>query len=185
MEPNPISWLMFAYGTTFLVMIEAGLGATWRELMLPVFCAISSIAVAVLAWRNRKGVVSLTMYDWWTFRIDVMLTIAYIALWTLLWSGVIGADYRDTVLAALLAGISATTLTAFMPLIRSAFRNPASEHPAPWFVWSIAYAALLLTTVLDLPETNAAPLLVYPAISFSLHALVAILAVPGMEVRRE
>ena len=139
MEPNPISWLMFAYGTTFLVMIEAGLGATWRELMLPVFCAISSIAVAVLAWRNRKGVVSLTMYDWWTFRIDVMLTIAYIALWTLLWSGVIGADYRDTVLAALLAGISATTLTAFMPLIRSAFRNPASEHPAPWFVWSIAY----------------------------------------------
>ena len=45
-EPNAASWLMFAYGTTLLVVVEWDRGASFALLFLPIVCALLSIGIA-------------------------------------------------------------------------------------------------------------------------------------------
>lgn len=183
--PNPMSWLMFAYGTALVVLIEAGAGATWRELLLPLVCTASSMVTAVVAWRKAGAVAQLTPFDWWVFRVDLALTIGYFAAKALAHAGVLSSDELGAANIAFLIGVNATTLTAFLPLLSSVMRNPESEHPGPWIIWSLAYLTLLATTALNASGVTGALLLIYPAMNFILHTDVAALAAPTGGRRRD
>ena len=180
--PNPLSWLMFAYGTVLVVLIETQSGASWRELVLPVVCAACSIVIAVIAWRKSGAGDALTTIDWVVFLADIALTVSYIVAWTLARNGMLDDSQYMNANVALLIGVNATTFTSFVPLFKSTLRNPKTEHPGPWIVWSLAYFLLLVTTALN---ANGAwsGLLIYPAINFILHSDVAALVFPEREKR--
>jgi len=177
-EPNPASWLMFAYGTGLIVVIEADIGAGWRELLLPAVCALSSIVVAAIAWRNRKAVMALSMSDLWTFWADLALTVGYVSVWLLERAGHIGAGQRSAASILILGCALATTLTSFMPILRSTIRNRSSEHVGPWLVWSAAYALLLVATAFHPDAYVSAALLLYPAMNLVLHGTMVYLSYP-------
>lgn len=174
LEANPLSWLMFAYGTTILALLEYGAGATFFELLLPVVCAASSVVVAILcaaAFRRHP----LSPVDWIVFAIDVILTILYVALTVAKAQGVLSFNDRVAVVGLLIAS-NFTTLTAFIPLLRSTYARPGGERVLPWMLWTTAYSALLLVTIAHGAAEERLVLLLYPASNAVLHLSVALLA---------
>src|SRR3989344_1630949 len=89
--PNPTSWLMFAYGTTLLLVLEWDRDASFALLALPTVCAIMSVGVAIYCLKHVERA-------WWpthplerlSFALDVTLTIVYLSVWVFLTKGIIG-----------------------------------------------------------------------------------------------
>ncbi len=165
--PNAASFLMFAYGTAFVFLLEWQGGATAAMLALPGACAFMGVVIAVLCL--RKGATeSLDGVEKLTFAIDVALTIGY---------GIALAAFGQNPAFALLflLGLNATTLTAFFPLLRSTYRFPKRERPGPWLVWTLAYACLTAAT-LAAGGSKAPALLVYPVVNLALHAALLVLS---------
>src|SRR3989338_10985416 len=86
-RPNAISWLMFAYGTTLLLVVEWDRDATFSLLALPAACAISSIVVAIYALRMAKTAWPEHLMERFSFVLDILLTVSYAATWVLLING--------------------------------------------------------------------------------------------------
>ncbi len=164
-RPNAASYLMFAYGTSLVAFLAWQNGAVLPELLLLFACAGMSVIVAVLCLR-KNATEPVDRFEAIIFSADLWLTIGYAAL---IFSHVDKAAYA----AAFLFLGNVTTLTSFMPILRSTWRDPRREQPLPWIVWSIAYmfltAATLLTTGLEQPV-----LLMYPVANVLLHMAMAL-----------
>jgi hypothetical protein len=219
-DPNPLTWLMFAYGTFFLFILEWDKGATVSMLLLPVACSIGGIGIAIIIWwrhyRNTK--------NWWpnswrisrdadgySFLADLVLTAAYLVAGLLasvwIWTDVLGfappLSSEDRGLAALWVLIlsNASTFPGFAPIIRETKAHPEKEHHRPWFIWTLAYALLLVATWMDtdlarVPESldpmtwtiefwTWLTLMSYPASNMLLHGMVAWYARPLAQQRRK
>ena len=174
--PNATSWLMFAYGTALLTILEADLDAPWQLLVLPAVCSICAILVSVVC-RLRQGRWGLPeqRLDWVAFGADLGLTAIYVAGLLLAGSGLVDAAFERPLAVAVLAATTASTVVAFVPLLRSVWRDPGSEHWLPWTVWSAAYATLLLVTLLAGADSSPS-LLLYPTVCLLTHGLVALCA---------
>jgi uncharacterized membrane protein YecN with MAPEG domain len=166
-RPNAASFFMFAYGTAFIFFLEMHGGATWPMLLLPGACALMGIVIAIMCLR-RGATEPTDKIEKATFGVDVVLTVVYgTALYYL-------GKHPAYALPFLLAG-NATTLTSFLPLLRSTHAAPTREKATPWLVWSMAYAFLLSATILD--GGFATPvLLIYPGLNLFLHLAVAYLS---------
>lgn len=166
-RPNAASFLMFSYGTSLLAFLEWRNGATWALLALPVTCAVIGIVVAAMCL--RKGATEpIDRFEAFAFSTDLWLTILY--AWFAL-----GLGDASGVAAPFLIATNLTAVTCFVPIVRSTWRAPYRELPGPWIVWTAAYGLLGLTTWLADRGANPA-LMVYPALNFALHGLVALLA---------
>lgn len=179
-EPNPLTWLMFSYGTTLLTVIEHESGATWRELALPVTCSAGSLVVAAIC--ALRGCLRLpqSRLEIAAFAADVALTVAYVTSW---WgSQNVALSHGDRTLLDLcfLVASNATTLTAFVPILASTRLRPEDERGLPWVVWTAAYAALLVATLASIKGYENASLLIYPLSNLILHGVVALLALTGV-----
>ena len=169
-RPNAASSFMFAYGTALLVLLEYGDGAAWPVLALPATCAALSVGIAVLCL--RKGA---------TEPVDRVEAVAFSAdVWlTVLWAAIaFGYGAISPFSAGFLLAGNVTTLTAFFPVLRSTWRTPEREQPAPWLVWTAAYSVLAVVTLLADQGRHPA-LLVYPLLSVALHGSVAVMALRG------
>ncbi len=169
-RPNAASFLMFAYGTSFIFILELHNGATAAMLLLPSACAAMSIAIAALCLR-RGATEPVDDVEKTTFAVDLGLTIGYAASL---------ASYGlkpEFALAFLIAG-NVTTLTAFFPLLRSTYRFPKREKPGPWLIWTLAYACLCGATIAATGRFSSS-LLVYPLLNLLLHG-----ALVGLSLRR-
>jgi hypothetical protein len=175
-RPNAASWFMFAYGTGLLVFLEAINGASWPILALPATCATMSIVVALLCLR-RDATDSIDQFEKYVFCADILLTICYLLV-------ALGLGRSVTMSTAFLIAGNVTTLTAFVPIIRSTWKNPARETPLPWVIWACAYFMLFVATVWSDQGSNPA-LLIYPTISVLLHASVAVLALTFRQTHRQ
>ncbi len=177
LDPNPATWLMFAYGTTLLTILELDLGAGFELLFLPVTCSVLGVYVAYLCW--KKGTLGWPKHsaDRTAFGADIVLTFGYIGAWWLSLSGSISDDMRGASTLAFLIFSNLTTVTAFAPLLRDAYLNPKNERSQAWVVWTGAYVLLAIATF----QTHGmvTPLMVYPVTSAVLHGLVAWLARPS------
>lgn len=171
-EPNASTWLMFAYGTTLLGILEYSRDADWELLVLPITCATLSVGVAYICW--KKG--TLRWPEEWQDRLaflaDIALTVGYAGAWGLEHYGFIDADSRDYANLAFLICSNATTITSFTPLIRGARRNEGAR--LPWGVWTCAYIVLGVATFMK--EGFWTELMIYPVLNAILHASVALLA---------
>jgi len=170
--PNPTSWLMFAYGTTFLAIIEWDRDASFALLALPVACSFASIAVAIYALRGVRSWFPEHRADRFSFGFDVFLTLVYLSTWLLLISNLIAEGQKDVADIVILACWNIGVLTAFFPLLRQVYKHPESEHATPWIIWTSAYAALTIATYLEVGAFNE--LMLYPLINLVVHGFIAI-----------
>lgn len=171
--PNPASWLMFAYGTTFLFVLEWDRDASLALLALPAVCAVLSIAIALYCLRKVRRA-------WWpehglekfSFSLDVLLTIAYLFTWMLLAQGTIAVADKDWADTFILLCWNIGIFTAFFPLLRQVYLHPATEHVTPWIIWTCAYATLAMVTVMQQPAFDE--LILYPLINTLVHGFIAV-----------
>jgi hypothetical protein len=181
-RPNSASFVMFAYGTSFLTFLEWKNGATWPMLALPVACSLMSIGIALLCL--RRGATERTdTVEAFAFGTDLWMTVLYGAI---LFAGGGNLAVALSVSFGFLLASNLTTLTSFFPLVRSTYRTPARELTLPWLVWTAAYLYLTLATLMDGGWENPV-LLIYPIANLILHALVAALSMrkagPGEKFR--
>ena len=176
--PNPTTWLLFAYDTTLLVLLHTTLGADPLILLLPAVCASCSIGVAALSWA-RLG------FYWPDEGLDqaavvgcLGLTVGYAALTVLADQGAISSELRRGAYIAMLVFSNGSTIVSFVPLLRSMRRHPASERPAAWLVWAVAYGLLLASTML-IHKWSEPELVLYPICNMTLHLAVAGLSLPA------
>ena len=171
-RPNAATWLMFAYGTGFLLIVEWDRDASFALLALPAACALSSIVVAFYTlWKSEV---------WWpehvlertSFGLDILLTIAYVSTWVFLINGFIGETQKDSADVLILLFVNLATFTSFYPLLRQVYHHPYTEHTMPWTIWVLAYFTLGVATVVE--GGIATELLLYPVINVALHGWIAI-----------
>ena len=170
-RPNAASWLMFAYGTTLLFIVEWDRDASFALLALPIACALSSIAVALYALNKTRQLWPTHNLERVSFALDVLLTFIYLSTWILLGKGIIVEQQKDIAEILILICWNIGIFTSFFPLLRQVYHHPDTEHATPWAVWTLAYLLLLQVTYFEVGAFNV--LMLYPFISLVVHALVA------------
>lgn len=184
-DPNPVTWFMFAYGTLVLAVLEWDIDATFAELILPTVCGALAIVVSFQCWRKARKINPNKWWpeDWWpedfwdkfSFIGDISITIGYVAVWALATFAVLTTTEREWAVFAFLFLSNLSTFPAFYPILHSTWTNPEREHWIPWVIWALAYAILGFVTYEVHGELWHA-LMFYPASNALLHALVGILA---------
>ena len=174
-EPNPTTWLMFAYGTSILTVLEFDLEASWMILVLPIICSVLSVFVALLClkrgtlrWPEKK-------VDRSAFMIDLALTCAYLSVWYLTSESYLSEEQKGVLVVLFLVLTNASTVVSFAPLIKGAIDDPHLEHPLPWLVWACAYGTLGYVTFYE--SGLVSEFMIYPALNTLLHASVGIVAI--------
>lgn len=184
-EPEPVTWFMFAYGTAILAVLEWDANATVPELILPTVCGTLAIVVSYKCWRKSRQLDPSRWWprDWWpddfwdrsSFISDILITIGYIIAWAFATFAVLTSTQYEWTVFAFLFLSNLSTFPQFYPMLHSTYLNPEKENWVPWIVWACAYAILGWVTW----ETHGAfwhALMFYPASNAILHAAVGILA---------
>ena len=176
--PNPLSWLMFAYGTALLLFLEydgsrhVDGSVDWQILILPAVCFIGSCVVVYRCYRRGGFKKGIDLRDKISFGLDLFLTACYVAAWALLKWGAITEGQRELVNFCVLIAWNVGIFTAFWPMLRDVNAHPDHEHPLPWIVWACAYLTLFVTTFADGGRAHP-ELLLYPLINFAVHGRLA------------
>ncbi len=166
-RPNAASFVMFAYGTAFVFLLEAHNGANAAMLLLPGVCALMSIVVAGMCM--RKGATEpIEDIEKVAFAIDLGLTAGYAFAF-------FAFGYSPQFALMFLLATNITTFTAFFPMVRSTWMFPKRERPGPWVLWTLAYACLTIATVVEGGRAHPA-LLAYPVINLLIHGTLVVLA---------
>jgi hypothetical protein len=174
-RPNAASWVMFAYGTSFMLFLEWRGGAAFDLLILPFVCAAMSLFIAAMCLRSHAKTPT-SDFEKGAFAADVGLTAGYAGLSTANFSGPIFN-------AGFIAAGNLTTITAFMPILYSTWKSPENEKAAPWIFWTIAYACLVTSTLLAVGFREPA-LLIYPTLNLLIHGAMATLLLRTLKVDR-
>lgn len=174
-EPNPTTWLMFAYGTSILTVLELDLEASWMILVLPIICSTLSVFVALLCLKRGTLRWPEKQIDRSAFMIDILLTCAYLGVWYLTSKSYLSEQDKSVLVVAFLLLTNASTVVSFAPLIKGAIDDPHLEHPLPWLVWACAYGTLGFVTYHE--SGLVSEFMVYPALNTLLHASVGIVAI--------
>ncbi|MBY0538156.1 hypothetical protein K2P47_02015 [Patescibacteria group bacterium] len=184
-DPNPVTWFMFAYGTAILTILEWDTDATFPELILPSVCAVFAIIVSYRCWvRARKNdPTNWWPEDWWpndkydkfSFVSDIVITIGYVSIWFLILFGNLEIETKETFVVLFLFLSNLSTFPAFYPILRTTYNSDYTEAASPWFIWALAYALLGIVTFIT-HDALWHPLMFYPLSNAFLHALVGIFA---------
>ncbi len=191
-DPEPVTWFMFAYGTGLLTILEFDANADLSLLVLPITCALLAIWISFRCWKKARIQNPSKWWpeDWWpedtldkgSFVADIFITLGYIGAWALATFALLSEGNREIAVLAFLLLSNISTIPSFIPILQSTYQNPEREHWLPWVIWSVAYTLLGVATFaktgfwdtewIILPHA----LLMYPLINAPLHALVGILA---------
>jgi hypothetical protein len=184
-DPNPVTWFMFAYGTGILAILEWDASATLPELFLPITCALFSIYVSYRCWvkSHISDPTHFWPHDWWpedswerwSFISDMAITLGYIAAWALATWAILTPEHKNVAVLAFLFLSNTSTFPSFYPLLRETYLYPEREDSLPWAVWATAYGVLAFVTYMS-HGSLFHPLMFYPISNVFLHGLVAWLA---------
>ena len=195
-DPNPVTWLMFSYGTLIIIVLEWDRDATWPELVLPIVSAGFDLLIMFEVWRRARrseratnGVLRL-----WPVRLlpqdrlervslysDLAITALYVGAWALSLGSLVSEDGRQLAVMFFLVVSNLTVVPEFGPIVASTWRRPEREHWMPWALWTAGFGTLGYVTY----ESHgwADPLMLYPALGLVFHCLVGLLAT-GWHQRR-
>lgn len=184
-DPNPVTWFMFAYGTAILTILEWDMEATLPELILPATCSIFAIYVSWRCWvhARRRDPSKWWPEDWWpndriqqlSFVSDIIITIGYITIWVFVVFGTMSSDTKVLAVFWFLLLSNISTFPAFYPIIHETYKQPGKENFLPWFIWAAAYGLLAVVTYITHKEIFSL-LMLYPLSNVVLHAMVGIIA---------
>ncbi len=184
-DPNPVTWFMFAYGTTILTVLEWDAYATVPELILPTVCAVLAVVVSLKCWLRARKLNPSRWWpeDWWpedkwerwSFMSDIVITIGYVSVWILVTTTLLPEAHMHVAVLAFLFLSNLSTFPSFYPLLRETYLHPHKEHWAPWTVWTIAYTILGVVTY-QVNGNLLHPLMFYPISNAAMHGMVAYLS---------
>lgn len=187
-DPNPVTWFMFAYGTAILTVLEWDSAAHIPELILPTVCAFFAIFVSGRCWIRARRVDPKKWWpeDWWpedkieqlSFISDGLITVGYIGIWILVAYGAVSAETKTTGVFLFLLLSNISTFPAFYPIINQTYKNPEREKKLPWIIWTLAYLVLAYVTY-KIHNEFWNILMLYPISSALLHALTAVAVAAG------
>lgn len=169
--PNGTTWLMWAYGIFVFFFIEFDASAPVSILLLPGFETIAAIGIASYAY-YKASYIKPDKSDYITLFIDVFLLVSYLVIVFLLKQNILSTLSVSLVSATFILLTSLSTITSFIPILRSTYKNPANERPFAWFVWGTAYTFLLITII---SEDLGWYFFVYPILNLLLHYGLALL----------
>lgn len=184
-DPNPVTWFMFAYGTAILTVLEWDSAATLPELILPMTCSVLGIVVSARCWwrARQKDPSRWWPEDWWpedfwerwSFISDIAITVAYVGIWVFATYALITFEDKAIAVWLFLFLSNLSTFPGFYPILHTTWKNPEREYWLPWAVWTIAYGLLGFLTY----HTHGAfwhILMFYPLSNALMHGLVSLLA---------
>lgn len=184
-DPNPVTWFMFAYGTAILTLLEWDTDATVPELILPAVCALFAIVVSLKCWRAAriKDPSKWWPEDWWpndkydraSFVLDIFITIGYVSVWLFIFFGNLSLQGKEIYVLLFLFLSNISTFPAFYPILRTTYYSHYYEAASPWFIWAFAYLLLAVITFVT-HDSWWHPLMFYPISNAVLHALVGVFA---------
>lgn len=184
-DPNPVTWFMFAYGTLVLAILEWDAEATGPELILPTVCGFMAIVVSFRCWlrARRRDPSRFWPHDWWpddfwdrfSFVSDILITVGYVVAWAFATLAILTTSEREWAVFAFLFLSNLSTFPSFYPILRSTWEHPEHEHWLPWTIWAVAYGILGIVTFMT-HDAFWHPLMFYPASNAVMHALVGIIA---------
>lgn len=168
-QPNPTSWLMWAYGTGLVVVLEADQSIDPLLRLLPTVCALSSVAVALLCLHRGARLWPRKELDRYALLTDLALTAAYIAITAAAWQGSLPEAGAWGWKSGLLVAAGASTVLSYLPTVAAVLQDPRVEDWRPWGIWTLAYALLLAATVAaEGISPQALQFHVYPAVCLLL-----------------
>lgn len=173
-EPNPTTWLMFAYGTTLLTVLEWDREATPTLLILPIVCATLSVGVAILCKVRGTLKWPSDQYSRAALMTDVSLTVGYVLVALASFTPFVTDEQRTVLALAFLVLTNMSTAVSFVPLLKDTWEDPKSEHPLAWSIWTMAYSTLGIVTFLE--KGAWTELMIYPVSCALLHGLVGLFA---------
>jgi hypothetical protein len=183
-RPNPTTWLMWAYGTALVVLLERDQEAAAAVLLLPSLCAACSIAVAFICWRRGRLRWPERRSDQAAFLVDLLLTGVYLLIVLLAARGWISASDDTLAKTIVLLAVGGSTAVSYWPILRATRRDPDNEHWLPWAVWTAAYSLLLIATAATHGSSvYALQFWVYPLSCLVLTAAVGLYSL-GVSMRR-
>lgn len=154
-EAEPLTWLMFAYGTALLTVMEldsmwtsAARDPNWLNMLsilfVPIVCSLCGIGVALAIWREnslndsvfwpRRWRITWNSIDGKAFSADLSLTFIYILLWMVTVFGGLDPEIHLWWVLAFLVVSNLTTFPNFIPIIRFTAKHPSKEDWRPWAV---------------------------------------------------
>jgi hypothetical protein len=192
-EPNPVSWFMFAYGTAILTVLEWDSQAVLAELILPMTCSILAIYVSIRCWVRARKLNPSRWWpeDWWpedrleqwSFISDIFITISYVFVWVLASSSFLTTDEKQIAIIAFLLLSNLSTIPSFYPILRETYLYPHKERWQPWMIWSSAYIILGVISF-SVASEYWYILITYPIINAVLHFMVGYFALPHRQLKR-
>lgn len=184
-DPAPASWLMWAYGTALVVVIETDQGIDPLLVLLPVVCAACSIAVALVCYLRGASLWPSNGVDRGALGTDVVLTLVYVAIAGGASLGLFAERGAGAAKAVLLGILGVSTVVSFIPTLRAVRRDPSREDNLAWIMWTIAYTMLLLVTFVgEGVRLSAIQFWVYPGVCAVLSGLVVWSAVGSSRARQ-
>lgn len=184
-EPNPLTWFMFSYGTVLLTWLEHERGASWELLILPITCSILGIVVAFISIYQVIRFKRMEMPDGWdtsSFVLDLCLTAVYLWGFYQVSHGLLSLEWFGLINVFLLGFSNFGAIPAFVPIIRKTHKEPHHERAWPWLIWSSSYVVLGVLTYLQVGHANE--LIIYPVVNAVLHGCVGLLALPHRRKRK-
>ncbi len=176
-SPNPTTWLIFAFDTSLLAILEAVSGAKPALLFLPFLCSLGAIYVAWLVRKAGRLTWPTDMIDAYILKVGIFIAFSYTLVF-ILWNFQIvtgGILLLTGYLFLLLSNLN--TFVAFVPILREVYKEPEHEHAGPWTIWTIAYGLLGLITFIEVgSDIDGFIFYIYPVSCFFLHGSVAVLA---------
>ncbi len=178
-NPNPTSWLMFAYTAMFTAIVEHDRHASDLLIIQPIAAAVFNFRIALIVFERRKK----GRFWWWPehwldrtmFVSNAVLTVVYGMAWLLQQLQLISENERQLVALAFLIGLNGSIAVSFIPLIRNLYENPGEEYPLPWIIWIASLSLLTMLTVQNLDGKNGETM-IYPLIMLVSHLIVLALS---------
>lgn len=155
--PNGATWLIWAViagisGASYLGMSKD----YWKSLipLLNIGLCIGTLFVGI--WKKR-----FKMPDIWDF-----VALAFGLSAAIVWATSGEAKYANII-------VQAAIISGFVPTWRMVRRDPATEKPRPWWLWTIGYAASFAVVIMRWDGRWQD--LAYPVLGIFLHASVPII----------
>lgn len=169
-RPHILTWFMwFGGGIVEYATYQAIPGAHWSSNALPLACVMGlgfiTLAIIISHFKHwfrgtEYQYESPEIKDYWLFGFDAGAGL----LW---WGGQWQAALANIVAVG-------TSVFTFIPIWRTVYQKPDSEHYLPWIIWTAAYMAMFIA-VLTGPGSKEWELYFYPLTYFVFHAIVALL----------
>ena len=157
-HPNIASWGIWAFITVLNFTSYGVMSDDWVKSLLPTVSSLMCIVTFLLSLAKGK-LSKLGLFDTAALVFGLAASLA--------WWQLQSATYANLILQV---GIC----IGFIPTLRSVWKTPSNEQPLPWFLWTGAYA--LMIVVVYLRWRGQYQELVYPVECLIAHGLVGVLA---------